>query len=232
LGGFRKGRRSEGLILKPSQAKSFYDRFGKKQDKQSFYENPALVDLSAHASFSEARKVFEFGCGTGRFAASLLSEHLPAEATYVGSDLSRTMVDLATERLAIYRERARVVQSDGTVLLHVPDYSVDRVISTYVLDLLSEADIEKFFLEAYRILNVGGKVCLVGLTKGSTLLSHLVVAMWTIVFRVQASLVGGCRPISLEQYINPNLWEMEYQNVVIAYGVPSEVLVARAKHSA
>lgn len=228
---FRTFRRSEELVLKPSEAKSFYDRFGKKQDTQSFYENPALDDLIAHASFSEAKKVFEFGCGTGRFAASLLSEHLPAEATYVGCDLSRTMVDLATERLAIYLERARVVQSDGTVLFPVSDYSVDRVISTYVLDLISEADIEKFFLEAYRALNVGGKVCLVGLTKGVTFLSHIVVAIWTLVFHLRASLVGGCRPISLEQYANQKLWELEYRNVVTAFGVPSEVLVARAKHS-
>jgi ubiquinone/menaquinone biosynthesis C-methylase UbiE len=220
------------MILKPSEARNFYDRFGTKQDAQSFYEDAALDDLIAHASFSEAKKVFEFGCGTGRFAARLLSEHLPGEASYFGCDLSRTMVDLATERLSIYEDRARVLQSDGTVLFPVPDYSVDRVISTYVLDLMTETDIEKFFLEAYRILNMGGKVCLVGLTKGMTLLSKIVATIWASVFRLRASLVGGCRPISVEQYINPNYWETVYRNAVIAFGVPSEVLVARVKHSA
>ena len=32
-------------MLSPEQARRFYDRFGIKQDTQSFYENPALDKL-------------------------------------------------------------------------------------------------------------------------------------------------------------------------------------------
>jgi ubiquinone/menaquinone biosynthesis C-methylase UbiE len=218
------------MILKPSEAQAFYDRFGKKQDSQCFYEDPAIDDLIAHASFSEANNVFEFGSGTGRFAARLLKEILPEEATYVGCDLSRTMVDLATNRIAPYARRAQVFQSDGSALSSIPDNSVDRVISTYVLDLMSEIDIAEFLLGANRILRAGGKVCLVSLTKGVTLPSRIVAAIWALVFRLRASLVGGCRPIILERHMNPKYWETEYRNVVVAFGVPSEVLVARVKH--
>lgn len=221
-----KGR-SERLTLKPSEVQSFYDQFGKKQDTQSFYENPALEDLMAHARFDEAKKVFEFGCGTGRFANRLLAEHLPASTTYLGCDLSRTMVGLTAEQLTQYAERARVVQSAGTMHFPLPDNSVDRVISTYVLDLLSEMDIKAFFREAHRVLNVGGILCLVSLTQGTTFLSRTVSAVWTSIFRLRASLVGGCRPIYVEQYIDQNDWALEYRNVVIAFGVPSEVLVVR-----
>lgn len=219
------------MTLKPSEAQAFYDRFGKKQDTQGFYEDPALDDLIAHASFSEAKNVFEFGCGTGRFAARLLKEILPEEATYAGCDLSRTMVDLATKRIASYAQRAKVVQSDISALASIPDHSVDRVISTYVLDLMSEIDIGEFLLEANRMLQTGGKVCLVSLTKGVTLTSRIVTAIWSLVFRLRASLVGGCRPILLERHINPQYWETEYRKVVVAFGVPSEVLVAQVKHS-
>lgn len=215
------------MVLKPSEAEAFYDRLGKKQDTQAFYENPALDDLIAHASFSETEKIFEFGCGTGRFAARLLSENLPAGASYIGCDLSGSMVALATEKLSIYAERARVIRSDGRVIFPLPDHSIDRVVSTYVLDLLSETDIEQFFVEAYRVLNDGGKVCLVGLTKGATLLSRIVTTIWTLVFCLKASLVGGCRPVSLEGYLDPNRWKLEHRNVVIAFGVPSEILVAQ-----
>lgn len=218
------------MILKPSEAQAFYDRFGKKQDTQCFYEDPAIDDLIAHASFSEANNVFEFGCGTGRFAARLLKEILPEAATYVGCDLSRTMVDLATKRIASYAQRAKVFQSDISALASVPEHSVDRLISSYVLDILSEADIAEFLLGANRILRAGGKVCLVSLTKGVTLPSRIVAGIWTLVFRLRAALVGGCRPIILERHIDPEYWETEYRNVVIAFGVPSEVLVARVKH--
>jgi len=142
------------------------------------------------------------------------------------------MVALATEELATYSERARVIRSDGTVQFPLTDHSVDRVVSTYVLDLLSENDIETYFVEAYRVLNDGGKICLVGLTKGATLLSCIVTAIWTLVFRLKASLVGGCRPVSLERYLDPARWKLEYRNVVIAFGVPSEILVAQTRYTA
>lgn len=220
------------MVLTPSEARAFYDSFGKKQDAQSFYEDRALDDLVAHSSLAEAGKVFEFGCGTGRFAARLLAEDLPVSATYTGCDLSRTMVDLATERLAKYAGRARVLQSCGMTHLPLPDHSVDRVISTYVLDLLSEADIKEFLREAHRVLRVGGKLCLVSLTTGATLLSRMVSSIWMSVFRLRASLVGGCRPIRLEKALDSSGWELEYRKVIVVVGVASEVLVARAIDSA
>jgi hypothetical protein len=64
------------------QARAFYDRFGRKQDWQSFYEDAATKRLIAHAEFGQAHRVFEFGCGTGRFAQHLLSEVIPAQCSY------------------------------------------------------------------------------------------------------------------------------------------------------
>jgi SAM-dependent methyltransferase len=101
------------MVLEPSEARAFYDRFGKKQNAQAFYEEPVLKNLVDHAHFDAAKKVFEFGCGTGRFADHLLARNLRASATYLGCDLSPTMVRLAKQRLAAHAERAQVVQSDG-----------------------------------------------------------------------------------------------------------------------
>ena len=222
-------RKTATRTLKPSEVRSFYDQFGKKQDSQSFYEDPAIEDLTAHATLTEVEKVFEFGCGTGRLAARLLTGHLPASAAYLGCDVSQTMVRLAKERLAIFTGRALVVQSDGGMHFPLADQSVNRVISTYVLDLLSEKDIIGFLGEAHRVLDAGGKVCLVSLTEGITIPSRVVSRTWAAIFRLRPSLVGGCRPIRLKPYILSGSWELEYQEVVVAYGVPSEVLVAQAR---
>ena len=214
------------MTLSPSEVEAFYDRFGRKLETQAFYANPALDALREHALFSDAKKVFEFGCGTGQFAARLLSHDLAADASYIGCDVSGTMVELAKKKLVNFGDRAQVIRSDGTVLFPIPDDSMDRIVSTYVLDLLSESDTVTFFLEAHRKLKAGGKVCLVSLTEGVTHLSHIVTAIWTRVFRLNASLVGGCRPIRLEQYIDPRRWTLQYKSVVVAFGVPSEILVA------
>ena len=167
------------MTLSHSQARKFYDGFGKKQDTQSFYEDAAIEELLAHAAFEQAEHVFELGCGTGRLALTLLENHLPTSASYLGIDISQTMVDLATQRLVPYKERAQVLRSDGTMHFPVADHSVDRVFSTYVLDLLSEQDMQQAIQEARRILIPGGKLCLVSLTTGNSFLSRVVSTVWS-----------------------------------------------------
>lgn len=214
------------MVLTRSQARAFYDRFGEKQDNQGFYEDAALEQLVAHAAFERAERVFELGCGTGRFAAGLLAESLAPSATYLGTDLSQTMIDIAGGRVAPFGERAKVELADGSLRFPVADASVDRVVATYVLDLLSEAEIGEAIAEARRVLTPAGKLCLVSLTTGASLASKLVSRLWAAVFRLRASLVGGCRPIALAPRLDPGDWSVEYRNVVTQTGVASEVLIA------
>lgn len=215
-------------VLNPTAAQAYYDRFGKKQDSQGFYEDPALDDLVARANFESARCVFEFGCGTGKFAARLLENYMLPSATYLGVDVSPVMIDLARHRLAAYSGRAQAILSDGAVRFPLSDHAVDQVVSNYVLDLLSEADIERFFSESYRVLAPGGKVCIASLTKGVGVASHIVSSLWTSVFRLRPALVGGCRPIQVDTFVNPQVWEIVHRRVVTPFGVPSEVLILRS----
>jgi ubiquinone/menaquinone biosynthesis C-methylase UbiE len=219
------------MVLTRSQARTFYDRFGKKQDTQAFYEDAALDGLIAHAAFEQAEKVFELGCGTGRFASRLLGKHLSPSASYLGIDISRTMIDIAEQRVLPYQERAKVTQSDGSMHFPLPDHSVDRVVSTYVLDLLSETDICQAISEARRVLIPDGKLCLASLTQGVTFASRIVCALWSAVFRLRPSLVGGCRPILLDSFFDQQSWSVDYRNVVSQFGVPSEVLITSPNNS-
>ncbi|MFV2091286.1 MAG: methyltransferase, partial [Pseudomonadales bacterium] len=103
--------------LTRGQARRFYDRLGAFQDRQAFYEDKALDVLVEHGRFSEANRVLEIGCGTGRLAARLLSDHLPSSAQYLALDQSPTMVSLAQQGLEQYRERGAVRLTDGGVKL-------------------------------------------------------------------------------------------------------------------
>jgi ubiquinone/menaquinone biosynthesis C-methylase UbiE len=94
------------------------------------------------------------------------------------------------------------------------------------LDLLSDTDIRQVFAEAHRILRPGGKLCLVSLTRGVSVTSRFVIALWSAAFRIKPSLVGGCRPIELVEYLDQDIWSIDHREVVTPYGVSSEVLVA------
>lgn len=217
------------MVLTPAQAKTFYDRFGRKQDSQSFYEDKALAELIGHADFAQAHSLFELGCGTGRFALRLLSSELPDDANYLATDLSDTMIALAQQRLAPYATRARVVRAEGDMHFPLRDQSVDRVVATYVLDLLSDTDIQQAIREARRVLMPGGKLCLASLSQGINLSSRLVCRVWSGLFRLHAPLVGGCRPIRLLPLFDTGLWSVDYQHVLTQFGVPSEILIATPK---
>lgn len=207
-------------------ARRFYDRFGSKQDSQGFYENAALDALIRNGRFSDAGSVLEVGCGTGKFAYGLLSERLPATAHYVGIDLSETMVSLAKERLAPWAGRADVLASDGGFDFSTLGASFDRVIFTYVFDLLSEDDIAKALSGAHAVTQMGGFLCAAGLTQGHGILSKMASTIWAGVHGLKPSVVGGCRPIILSNFLDPSKWRLIHKEVVVSATVPSEVIIA------
>jgi ubiquinone/menaquinone biosynthesis C-methylase UbiE len=213
-------------VLTPEQARRVYDRIGRSQDWQRFYEHAATAELVAHARFDEARVVVELGCGTGRFAAQLLGEHLPPAATYVGVDLSPTMVTLASERLRPWRGRASVVLVDGDDRMPVPDAGVDRFVSNYVFDLLSPEATRDTLDEAARVLAPGGLLCVTGLTPAERGIARPVTRAWKGVWMRWPELVGGCRPTRVLDALDPSRWDVHHRRVVVAWGIASEAVVA------
>ena len=214
------------MTLTRNEVKRFYDHFGSRQDSQAFYEDAALHELIAHGDFSHACSIFELGCGTGRLALRLLQKELPESATYLGSDLSDTMLQLSRARLAPFAGRATVLPAGDKLVFALQDKSVDRVLSCYVLDLMSETDIVQVLREAKRVLVPGGKLCLASLTRGVNLPSKIVCGVWRGIFNIRASLVGGCRPISLLDYIAASDWRVDFRRIITQFGVPTELIVA------
>ncbi len=214
--------------LTPAQTIEFYNHFGKRQDKQNYYEDVALTDLLAHACFDTAQSIVEFGCGTGRFAEQLLIKHLPDNAVYWGCDVSETMIGLSKQRLSRFGNRASLLKSTGEISLPLLTNSTDRFVSNYVLDILSFDEIALVVGEAKRVLRKDGLLCLVGLTKGKGLFSKLWTAFWNIRFTLNPKWVGGCRPLEVREFLDAD-WEIEHYHVAVMRGISSEVVVARKR---
>lgn len=212
----------------PAEARRFYDRFGARQDRQGFYEDAALDRLVAVSRMDAARDLLEIGCGTGRFAHRLLDEVLPSHCRYLGVDLSATMVELARARLAGWEDRAAVrLVEGGRTPLPVEPASVDRVVTTYVFDLLEADDLAWTLSECHRVLRPGGLLCHAGIAPGRGPLSRLVSGGWAALHRLRPGLVGGCRPFLLAEVLPAGRWSVEHQERLSRFGVTSEVVVAR-----
>lgn len=215
-----------GRTLSPEQARSVYNRIGRVQDWQSFYETAPIGDMIAHSGFPLATSVYELGCGTGALAARLLGEELDDAATYLGVDVSDTMVSMTTDRIARWSDRARVQLVSGDLPLPGRDHHFDRFVATFVFDLLDEGYASRILDEALRLLTSDGLVCIVSLTEGTTPMSSVVAGGWRSIWRSAPRLVGGCRPVDMATMLTDR-WKPVHHRVITSWAVPSEILVAR-----
>jgi ubiquinone/menaquinone biosynthesis C-methylase UbiE len=202
-----------------------YDRIGRLQDWQAVYEGRAIREIVRVGSFDSAKSVLEFGCGTGAFAAKLMTI-VPTDCRYVGVDVSPKMTRLATSRLKKWAGQATITLSDGSPTLHEAGGEFDHFVSNYVFDLLSPDYSAAVLAEAHRVLSENGKLCLVSLGCGASGLSRVVTALWETVWRHKPEYVGGCRPSDLSTLLTPDQWSIDHHRRVVSFGITSEVFVA------
>jgi ubiquinone/menaquinone biosynthesis C-methylase UbiE len=136
------------------------------------------------------------------------------------------MVHRTRRRLARFGARADIRQTDGSLRLPLPAGSYDRFLAAYVLDLLSESDLQVVLGEAHRILAPGGLLCLASLGPGSTWSSRLVCRAWSAVNSLAPALLGGCRPIEILPLLALERWSVSFSRTVTGFAVPTHVVVA------
>jgi SAM-dependent methyltransferase len=188
-------RRKGPAGLTSAQARRFYDWFGRAQDLQAFYE-----------------------------AARLLDGTLPANARYVGADISGTMTALARARLRASGGRAPVIRADVTRPLPVAAGMFDRFVAVYLLDLLASGDAAALLAEARRVLRPGGLLCTASLTPGVTPAARLVSGAWAAAWSRAPWLTGGCRPVTVAPLLDG--WHIEHRAQISAWALTCEVVIA------
>lgn len=111
----------------------------------------------------------------------------------VGVDLSRQMLGLAANRLRAEHAAASLARAS---VLRLPFGSnrFDAVLSTGLLDLLSEADIGVAVGEMARVATAGARLVFGIMELPNTLVERA----WMVAYRTAPELVGRCRPIALD----------------------------------
>ena len=173
-----------------------------------------------------------------------------------GIDQSPLMVEAARKRLQQYigetndscadGDEDRKTSDDGIVSIELLEsgnptdvipsierHSVQRFVSTYCLDLLSEDDMCKVLDVAEHCLDPEeGLLLLAGITWGykDSVKTCVMTLIWEILYIVARRKVGGCRPQHLEPYLKAKGWRIVEQRRTMPNGFPwmvSEVISAR-----
>mmetsp|Transcript_11194 Transcript_11194/g.17313 ORF Transcript_11194/g.17313 Transcript_11194/m.17313 type:complete len:127 (+) Transcript_11194:407-787(+) len=97
--------------------------------------------------------------------------------------------------------------------LDVEKDSVDRFVSTYCLDLMSESDMYTVLEKAEECLDSqNGILLLAGITwgyKNGNWKTFLMTLIWETLYRFSIETVGGCRPQLLRPYLEEKGWRVE-----------------------
>lgn len=239
-------------VLSRSRARDVYDCFAETghawgKDADSGYGGPAVNALLEMAEFDKANSVLDYGCGQGKLAELVLTRHGSSDndgknknksMTWKGVDQSPKMVHAFTKRCVerFGSERCNVVLlPDGDpCCLDVEKDSVDRFVSTYCLDLMSESDMYAVLEKAEECLDAkNGTLLLAGITwgyKNGNWKTFLMTLIWETLYRLSIETVGGCRPQLLRPYLEEKGWRVEKIVRTMPAGYPwmvSEVISAR-----
>jgi demethylmenaquinone methyltransferase/2-methoxy-6-polyprenyl-1,4-benzoquinol methylase len=206
--------------ISPEAARRFYDRLGQGHDWAERYEGRAKKLALARLDLSPGQRVLNVGVGTGQEHAQIQSAVTPDGLAF-GLDLSPVMLKLTQDRLGVPLCEANAGRLPFT---HA---SFDRLFSTYVLDLISAAQLPSLLTEFHRLLKPGGRLALVSLTEGVTLPSKILVGLWKMAYAVSPVACGGCRPVQLAGLVGQAGFSQVEREVVVQLGIPSEIIVAR-----
>lgn len=214
--------------LTSEEARLYYEKNADRQDHQGWYEDAALERLVGAGDFAQVRAVLEIGCGSGILAERLVSGHLVPDAQYIGLDIAEAMLERTRSRLEpAHGVRASLLQADATQDLPIKNETVDRLITAYVLDLMSEAQSAHILAEAHRVLQPDGLLCLASLTRASAgLLPGVLAGLWSSVQRLFPKRVGGCRPVALSELVDRQCWTVLSREIVAPRGIASEIVIA------
>ena len=206
-------------ILPTLAAQKFYDRIGSRYDWFEFYEGRAKERAFQALQLEQGLWVLSVGVGTGKELEKIEQAVSPGGAAF-GLDISPVMARLTRERTA-----AAVCQADAR-RLPFTDQRFDRLYAAYILDLLPLADISDLMLDFRKMLTPGGMMVVLALTEGIDLPSRALVGVWKEVFALSPAMCGGCRPLKLLQLVKEAGFSMVERQVIVQFGVPSELIVA------
>lgn len=128
--------------------------------------------------------------------------------------------------------RVHVFQNDGNPQAAFGSRQFDRVVTTYVLDLLPPDERQAFLEAARESLLPDGMLCAASITPGPSFPSSTVSCVWSTLNRLSPLLTGGCRPIILTEMLTPDVWTIRHASTIVSYGVVSSVVVATPTTSA
>ena len=173
------------------------------------------------AAIRDGESVLEVAVGTGLAFERILAAN--PSGRNEGIDLTDAMLARANRRAAATGQENFRLRAGDAYELDFADNSFDVLINNYMFDLLPEADFSVVLDEFRRVMRRGGRLLMVNMTKGERWYN----AVWSLVYKVNPALLGGCRSVSLVPHLEATGFTRIEREYISQATFPSEVISAR-----
>lgn len=172
------------------------------------------------ATIRDGEDVLEVAVGTGLAFEKILT--LNPSGRNEGIDLTEAMLERAKEKASRSGHSNYRLGVGDAYALDFPDSSFDVLVNNYMFDLLPERDFPRVLAEFQRVLRPGGRLAMVNMTKGERWYNGI----WERIYRINPALLGGCRGVSLMEYLEESGFTALRRQYVSQMTFPSEVVYA------
>jgi ubiquinone/menaquinone biosynthesis C-methylase UbiE len=209
-------------------------KLSEKEVKEVYADMSKYYDLWAHLTEAKARKtaleksgiengqnILEVAVGTGILFEEIVE--INKDGKNIGIDLTEDMLAKAKQRLEKNTSSNYDLKIGNALKLEFEDESFDLLFNCYMLDLLSFENIDAVLGEFRRVLKPTGKLVLVNMTNGKSVVSKI----YETLYKLSPRLMGGCRGLKMAEKISKKGFEIEHSEYIVQMLFPSEVVIAK-----
>jgi ubiquinone/menaquinone biosynthesis C-methylase UbiE len=189
-----------------------YDIWGKLTESKA---QQRCIELAA---IRDGETVLEVAVGTGLTFQRILQKN--PSGINEGLDLTEAMLSEAKQKAGLTHAANYRLRVGDAYQLDFADASFDLLINNYMFDLLPEEDFRQVINEFKRVLKPGGRMVLVNMARNGRWYNKF----WETVYRIQPAWMGGCRGVSLLEYVQVAGFQQTSREFISQMTFPSEII--------
>jgi ubiquinone/menaquinone biosynthesis C-methylase UbiE len=208
-------------MITRNQTRGNYNRLSKWYDFFAGSEKQ-FTDLGLQMlNIQAGEKILEIGCGTGRALLEITKNASPSGIA-IGIDLSRGMLEVARNRVAVQRPAGQIFLVEGDAI-HTPfnGDTFDAILLSFMLELFSESEMDILLKECHHILKHHGRIGIVALAKQAK--AAVQIYEW---FHKHFPVLVDCRPIFVQPIVKDAGFHLQQSTIKLMWGLPVEIIVA------
>jgi ubiquinone/menaquinone biosynthesis C-methylase UbiE len=201
----------------------FYDLLSGRSERKFIEVGLEMLDAR------RGDKVLEIGFGTGDALLSL-ARAVGNTGRVAGIDISSGMLKVARAKLEKSGLAGRVeLETGDAASLPYEEESFDAILMTFSLDLIDTPEIPVVLEECLRVLDGGGRICVVSV---SNMGKHGVMMRMYLWAHEHMPKVVDCRPIYTRRSLENVGFEVVEERKMSMWGLPVEIVLAEKEFKA